>query len=79
MRRQQPFNWLTTVDPHLHRIGSLSDIFSIPTGTIHAAEAIAEWIARTVASPVIVGPDEESRQWVEDIASRISAPALVSK
>src|SRR5262245_39384839 len=31
------FDWLVTVDPHLHRYGSLAEIYSIPTRVIHAA------------------------------------------
>lgn len=72
-----PFDWLATVDPHLHRIGSLSEIFSIPAVAIHAAPAIAEWICDEVDAPLIVGPDEESRQWVQDIAARCHAPMVV--
>jgi len=71
------FDWLVTVDPHLHRIGSLSEIFSIPAVAVHAGAAVAAWIARTVASPLIVGPDAESRQWVEDVAGRCGARAVV--
>jgi len=71
------FDWLVTIDPHLHRIGSLSEIFSIPAVAVHAASAVAEWIGRTVASPLIVGPDAESGQWVEDVAGRCRAPAVV--
>jgi ribose-phosphate pyrophosphokinase len=28
------FNWLVTVDPHLHRYSSLSEIYRIPTGVV---------------------------------------------
>uniref|UniRef100_UPI003F494A04 ribose-phosphate diphosphokinase n=1 Tax=Cupriavidus yeoncheonensis TaxID=1462994 RepID=UPI003F494A04 len=71
------FDWLVTVDPHLHRIANLSDIFSIPAVAVHAATAIARWIRANVPAPLIVGPDEESRQWVEDIASRCQAMSVV--
>ena len=37
------FDWLVTVDPHLHRIANPSDIFSIPAVAVHAATAIARW------------------------------------
>ncbi|CAG9185582.1 ribose-phosphate pyrophosphokinase [Cupriavidus pinatubonensis] len=71
------FDWLATVDPHLHRIRCLSEIFSIPTVAIHAAPAIAQWIRDEIEAPLIIGPDEESRQWVEDIAARCQATAVV--
>jgi ribose-phosphate pyrophosphokinase len=67
---------LLTVDPHLHRLSDLSAIYSIPAQALHAAPAIARWIEDNVDSPLIVGPDEESVQWVTAAAgSRI--PSLV--
>ncbi|MCC6572254.1 MAG: ribose-phosphate pyrophosphokinase [Planctomycetes bacterium] len=68
------FDWLLTVDPHLHRYHSLSEIYSIPTRVVHAAPAIADWIGRIVNLPLLIGPDGESAQWVSDIAARINAP-----
>jgi ribose-phosphate pyrophosphokinase len=74
------FDWLLTVDPHLHRYASLGAIYSIPTTVVSASRAIAEWIGSNVAEPVIVGPDAESEQWVEQVATFISAPhAIFSK
>jgi len=70
---------LITIDPHLHRINALSDIYSIPTITLHATQAIAEWIAKNISSPLIIGPDEESAQWVSDIAKKIDAPYAIIK
>jgi ribose-phosphate pyrophosphokinase len=62
------FDWLVTVDPHLHRIPSLDRIFSIPTAVVPSAAAIAMWVHSHVRRPHIVGPDEESAQWVRDVA-----------
>lgn len=74
------FDWLATVDPHLHRYGKLSDIYSIPAVAVSAAEPLARWIAANVEDPLIVGPDSESAQWVKDIARRAAAPyAVLSK
>ena len=70
-------DWLVTVDPHLHRRGSLSEIYSVPSIVLHASPLIADWIRREVASPLLVGPDEESEQWVADVASRADAPHIV--
>jgi ribose-phosphate pyrophosphokinase len=61
-------DWLVTVDPHLHRWHSLSAIYGVPTTAVHAAPLIGQWIAANVASPFVIGPDEESRQWVAGIA-----------
>lgn len=71
------FDWLVTVDPHLHRIASLADIYTIPTQCVQAAPAIASWLRATVIRPFLIGPDEESRQWVDDVARRCHAPATV--
>ncbi|HLT77532.1 MAG TPA: ribose-phosphate pyrophosphokinase [Ferrovibrio sp.] len=71
------FDQLITVDPHLHRYASLADIYRITTCAIPSAPVIATWIADSVPAPVIVGPDEESRQWVADVADRCGAPFFV--
>jgi len=70
-------DWLVTVDPHLHRYRSLTDIYAVPNRIVHAAPALAAWIATHVDRPVLVGPDEESEQWVKDVASRAGAPYVV--
>jgi ribose-phosphate pyrophosphokinase len=70
-------DWLVTVDPHLHRRASLSEIYSVPTEVVHAAPLIAEWIAGNVANPVLVGPDSESEQWVSAVAALANAPFVV--
>jgi ribose-phosphate pyrophosphokinase len=71
------FDRLVTVDPHLHRYPALSALYTIPTDTLHAAPLLADWIADEVEKPLIVGPDEESEQWVSAIAARIGAPHAV--
>jgi ribose-phosphate pyrophosphokinase len=68
------FDRLITVDPHLHRYQSLSEIYSIPTEAVHASGAIGEWIRKNVERPLLIGPDEESRQWVEAVAQKANAP-----
>lgn len=70
------FDGLVTVDPHLHRFNRLSEIYSMPTRVVHAATAIATWAEAHVDSPVFVGPDSESKQWVAGVATRMNAPFL---
>lgn len=71
---------LITIDPHLHRIKNLSQIYSMEsTSVLHASANIAKWIASNVESPFIIGPDEESKQWVNDVASAINAPFAIIK
>jgi thymidine phosphorylase len=70
-------DFLVTVDPHLHRWQSLSDIYTIPTEVVPAAPAIAAWISANVPSPLIVGPDSESEQWAAHVAHLAGAPHTV--
>jgi ribose-phosphate pyrophosphokinase len=70
-------DWLLTVDPHLHRIHDLGEIYTLRTHVLHAAPLLAEWIARNVSRPLILGPDRESMQWAEDVARRVGAPLVV--
>jgi ribose-phosphate pyrophosphokinase len=71
------FDWLVTVDPHLHRITRLSQAYALGLGVVAAAPLLAQWIAREVKDPLIVGPDFESRQWAAGVAERLGAPHAV--
>ncbi|TFW05393.1 ribose-phosphate pyrophosphokinase [Oxalobacteraceae bacterium OM1] len=70
-------DWMVTVDPHLHRHHSLSEIYAIRTSVIHAAPDMARWIGANVAAPFIVGPDAESEQWVRHVAALAGCPYTV--
>ena len=67
-------DFLLTVDPHLHRWDRLEQIYTCRTGIVRAAPAIARWLQSNVRSPLIVGPDEESGQWVQEVARIAGAP-----
>lgn len=71
------FDWLVTVDPHLHRHHDLGEIYSIPNTVIHAASEISHWIAKEIKNPVLIGPDSESEQWVRVVADGANAPYLI--
>ena len=71
------FDWLVTLDPHLHRYHSLSEIYSLDSTVVHAAPMIAEWIKHHVKRPLLIGSDSESEQWVSDVAARANAPFQV--
>ena len=73
----EAFDWLVTVDPHLHRRASLSEIYAIPSTVVAAAPAMAQWIADNVREPLIVGPDSESEQWAAEVAAACGAPHAV--
>jgi ribose-phosphate pyrophosphokinase len=74
------FDWLLTVDPHLHRTARLEDLYTIPAHAAATAPLVGDWIATHVDRPVIIGPDSESAQWVQSVAAHIGAPhVLLSK
>ncbi len=70
-------DWLVTVDPHLHRYRSLDELYTVPTRVVGAAPLLAEWIEKHVPSPLLVGPDAESEQWVGAVADAVGAPSIV--
>lgn len=72
-------DWLVTVDPHLHRHASLDAVYSMRTEVVASAEAIAQWIEREVDRPLIIGPDEESEQWVARVAELAACPWRVMR
>jgi ribose-phosphate pyrophosphokinase len=71
------FDWLITVDPHLHRRSSLSEIYTIPAVALQAAPLIATWIREQVERPLLIGPDAESEQWVANVAGDAGAPHVI--
>ncbi len=73
----QHVDWLVTVDPHLHRIAELSAVYSIPSRVVHAADSVAQWVRANIHQPLLIGPDEESAQWVRDVAQRADVPFVV--
>jgi len=71
---EEGFDWLVTADPHLHRNPELSCLFGMPARRVATAPLVADWIRANVTDPLVIGPDEESAQWVADIAARAGAP-----
>lgn len=68
---------LLTVEPHLHRFAALGELYTIPATVVHVAAEVGQWIADNVASPFIIGPDAESRQWVDGVAAAAHAPSTI--
>lgn len=65
----QLFERVITVDPHLHRIDRLEQ--AIPNREAVALAAtgpLGKFLAEKTISPLLVGPDDESEQWVRAIA-----------
>ena len=71
------FDWLLCVDPHLHRIPALDRIYTLRAHVAHAAPLLAEWVARNVEQPLVIGPDRESAQWAGALSERIGAPLVL--
>ncbi len=70
-------DWVVTVDPHLHRLHGLEAVYSIPACSVTAAGRLAGWIRRHIVNPLLIGPDEESRQWVDGVARDATVPGVV--
>lgn len=62
-----------TVDMHLHRYKAIGDVFRHGVN-VSAMGALGEYVKRTLKKPVVVGPDEESEQWAQQIAGVIGCP-----
>lgn len=71
------FDWLATVDPHLHRYRDLADVYRVPAVALHAAPLLSDWIKVHVPHPLLIGPDAESEQWVRAVAIGADAPHIV--
>ena len=72
------FDALVTVDPHLHRIASLDQVIpGIPVLAPTAAPLMARFLKGHLDSPVLVGPDGESEQWVQTVAREVGLDWVV--
>lgn len=71
------FDWLITVDPHLHRRRGLEEIYSLRPILLHATPLVADWVRKEVKKPLLIGPDSESEQWVASVAEEAAAPHVV--
>ncbi|MGR7922978.1 ribose-phosphate diphosphokinase [Zobellella denitrificans] len=72
-------DWLITVDPHLHRIHRLDEIYSVPNTVVHAAPLLADWLRGRPEPVLLVGPDAESEQWVAALARASGRPHVVGE
>lgn len=63
------FDGVFTVDPHLHRIEHLQQAVPLTHAVaLTAAEPVAGFLSQRFEQALLIGPDVESRQWVESIA-----------
>ena len=60
---------LITVDSHLHRVHQLKDAVPVnPAINLTATPVMSAFLGNQMDNPFLVGPDEESEQWVAAIA-----------
>jgi ribose-phosphate pyrophosphokinase len=73
------FDKIYVVEPHLHRFKKLSDFF--PNATkISLSKDIVSYIKKNIPKPyILVGPDEESQQWVKPIANQLNSKYIILK
>ncbi len=65
------FETVITVDPHLHRVATLRDAVPVAHAIVlSGAPLLSDLIAARRHSPLLLGPDEESAQWVALAAAR---------
>jgi ribose-phosphate pyrophosphokinase len=65
------FDAVITVDPHLHRVATLHEAVPVADAVVlSGAPVLADWVHSQRADVVLIGPDEESLQWVSQAAAR---------
>ena len=65
------FDAVITVDPHLHRVATLHEALPASnTLVLSGAPLLSDLIAAHRSAALLVGPDEESAQWVAKAAKR---------
>ena len=64
------FSEVLSVDAHLHRISRLSEVIPAAIAiNLKATEPMARFLSTRLEDPLLVGPDQESEQWVAAIAA----------
>jgi ribose-phosphate pyrophosphokinase len=65
------FDAVITVDPHLHRVSTLGEAVPVADAIVlSGAPVLADWVHSQRSDVVLIGPDEESLQWVAQAAAR---------
>jgi ribose-phosphate pyrophosphokinase len=73
------FDDVLTVDPHLHRISSLTEAIPIKNAiSLTAADEIGLFLQQQFKHAVLLGPDSESKQWVGAIAANIGFDYVIA-
>lgn len=74
------FDDLITVDPHLHRVTNLDTVMPDTNNIIlTATPLLGEFVKTLDKNIILIGPDEESLQWVKQVATICDASYAVAK
>lgn len=73
------FDDVITVDPHLHRISSLTQAIPIKNAiSLTAASQVGDFLKKQFSHALLLGPDSESKQWVAKIANTIGFDYVIA-
>lgn len=76
----QWFDYVVTIDPHLHRTQSLSDVLPETEATVLSATSLLAGLIHSDGAQdeiLIVGPDIEATHWTHALATAVGAPYTV--
>lgn len=73
------FDTLLTIDPHLHHIHKLNELYEAECIVLHATSLISNWIKENLKSTVIIGPYKQSESWISLIAKETESPFYIMK
>lgn len=74
------FDDVITVDPHLHRVHSLDKVIPNTNNIVLSATPLLGSFVKSLKQPLhLMGPDEESLQWVQQVAKISNTPYSVAK
>lgn len=74
------FDDLITVDPHLHRVTSLNTVIPNTNNiVVSATPLLGDFVNSLNKDVFLMGPDEESLQWVKQVAAISDVPYMTAK
>lgn len=64
-----------TIDCHLHRLGDVAKVFTIPARNLTAMHELGKYAREhfNPHKPIVIGPDEEADQWAAVVAKELDA------
>ena len=71
------FDGVYIMDPHLHRENRLEHLFKIKAKRLTANALIADYIKKKIKNPAIIGPDEESYKWAQNVGEILGVESRI--